>query len=294
MYRAYYRPKSVAEALALLQEGGGRARVLAGGTDLMLQLKKGELSCDAVVDISGVKDLRYIREEGGRLYIGALSTHTDLAESALLEKEAPLLAAAARSVGSLQIRNVGTVGGNVVNAQPAADTAVPLMALKAVATIVSPAGVRQVFLDDLYRPEGGVKLDPTCELLTEFSFVSPRAAGAGAAFGRVARRRALALPVFNTAVLLVPGAGRAFLTEARIVMGPVARLPLRARQGERVLLEQGAGEEIFLQAAAAASLEAAPRDSVFRGSARYRKKLARVIVYRTLLQAWENACSRVD
>ncbi|MEW5921912.1 MAG: FAD binding domain-containing protein [Bacillota bacterium] len=149
MFRKYYRPQSIAEALVILADYEGRARVLAGGTDLMLQLKQGEISFEAAVDITAIKELRYITEENDSIKIGALSTHTDLAQSPVLHKKALFLADAARSVGSLQIRNVGTVGGNVVNAQPAADTAVPLMALNAVVTVVSPGGVRQISFDDL-------------------------------------------------------------------------------------------------------------------------------------------------
>lgn len=287
MWRKYYRPQSVAEALAVLQEYAGRARVLAGGTDLMVQLPKGDISFEAAVDITSIRELRYIREDKGSIFIGALSTHTDLAESHILQEKATLLADAARSVGSLQIRNVGTVGGNVVNAQPAADTAIVLMALDAVVTVASLQGLKHLPLENLYQAQGGVSIDPTRELLTGISFASPYSAGGGAAFGRVARRKALSLPVFNTAVVLIPVAGSSRMQAARIVMGPVALMPLRARAGEKILLENGAGEGTFQQAAAAAAAEAAPRDSVFRGSAAYRRQLARVVVYRTLQKAWE-------
>ena len=286
MFQKYYRPKHLAEALAILAEYEGRARVLAGGTDLIVQLNKGDISFDAVVDITAITDLRYIMEESDGIKIGALATHTDLAQSPILREKVPFLADAARSVGSLQIRNVGTVGGNIVNAQPAADTAVPLMALNAVTTVVSSGGTKQVNFEKLYHPGGGTTLDPTCELLTEVSFLSPYNAGGSGAFGRIAKRKALSLPVFNTAVVIMPGADG--IKDARIVMGPVARVPFRARQAEQVLLNSTPGEASFREVADAASLEAKPRDSVFRGSTAYRKHLVRIVVYRALTKAWDD------
>lgn len=287
MFRKYYRPKNLSEALAILSDYGGRARVMAGGTDLIVQLSRGDISFDAVVDITRIKELRYIIEEDG-IKIGALATHTDLSESILIKQKAPYLAEAAGEVGSLQIRNVGTVGGNIVNAQPAADTAIPLMALNAVATIVSATGARQLPLEKLYHPDGGTMLDPTCELLTEISFHSPKDMGGNGAFGRVAKRKALALPVFNAAVVLLPSINKDGIKDARIVMGPVARFPFRAGKAEKLLEESPPEENIFREAAITASHEAQPRDSVFRGSSVYRKKLVQIIVYRNLIKAWKD------
>ncbi len=289
MYKEYYRPGNVGEAQSILAKYKGKARIMAGGTDLILQLKAKTVLCDAVVDISSLEELRYITEDddGCRIRIGPLSTHTDLAESNLLKQKCPFLCEAAISVGSLQIRNVGTVGGNIINAQPAADTAVPLIALDAECRIVNNNSNHTRQLIELYRPEGGTTLDPTSELLTEISFLLPP--GAGSAFGRASRRKALVLPVFNTAVVLVPTADWKSITEARIVMGPVARIPIRPKEAEKQLLTGSPGEELFRKAAVLAASEANPRDSAFRGPAAYRKQLAEVIIYRTLKNAWEGS-----
>jgi len=294
LYSEYYRPGSVEEAQSILAKYKGKARIIAGGTDLILQLKAKTVLCDAVVDISSLKELRYITEDENerQIRIGPLSTHTDLAESSLLKQKCPLLCEAASSVGSLQIRNVGTVGGNIINGQPAADTAVPLIALNAACRIVNSKGNHTQQLLELYRPEGGTTLDPTSELLTGISFSLP--AGAGSAFGRAARRKALALPVFNTAVVLVPAADRNSITEARIVMGPVARTPIRPGEAEKQLLTGAPGEEMFRKAAVLAAAEANPRDSHFRGAAAYRKQLAEVIIYRTIKKAWESSMEKVE
>jgi len=287
MFSQYYRPQSIGDALSILEMHEGRARVLAGGTDLVVQLNRREIAFEAAVDITAINEMRYIREEGGKIKIGALATHTDLAESPLLHKNAPFLADAARSIGSLQIRNVATVGGNIVNAQPGADTAVTLLALDAVATLLSPAGTRQVPCSELYHPGGGSTVNPAREILAEFSFYPPLYSGGSGSFGRVARRKALALPVFNTAVVL-RASSKTRLDDVRIIMAPVAPIPFRAREAERVLLNNTLDENTFREAAAVASREANPRDSVFRGSSAYRKKLAGVIVCRTLAEAWEN------
>lgn len=292
MFEQYYQPASLEEALSLLEEHRGRARVVAGGTDLILQLLNREISVRALVDLTRITKLRQIGEENGLIKIGSLATHADVATSPLLQSSASFLSEAAGSVGSLQIRNVGTVGGNIVNAQPAADIAVALLALDAVCKVVSKAGEKEVPLAALYRPEGGTTLDPGREILTEIFFASPGVKGGTGAFMRLARRKAVALPVLNTAVVLWPGEKKRGIRVARIVMGPVARLPFRAREAERVLTDNPAEEQYFRQAAQAAAGEARPRDSRFRGSSLYRKKLTQVMVFRALVKAWDNLENR--
>lgn len=288
MFEQYHQPASLEEALSILGEYSGQARVVAGGTDLILQLFNREISVRALVDLTHIAALRQIGRENELIKIGSLATHTDLATSPLLQKVVPFLAEAAGSVGSLQVRNVGTVGGNIINAQPAADAAVPLMALGAVCKVVSTTGEREVPLTALYRPEGGTTLDPGCEILTEIRFVAPGGKGGAGAFMRLARRKAVTLPVFNTAVVLWPDEEKKRIDTASIVMGPVARIPFKAGAAEKVLVGSPAGEHSFRQAAQVAADEARPRDSRFRGSSLYRKKLTRVMVFRALVKAWDN------
>lgn len=287
MIGRYYKPASLEEALAILNDCRGKARVIAGGTDLILQLMRREKVVDAVVDIANIKQLRFISEDETKIRVGALSTHTDLAESSLIRRKASMLSDAAGSIGSLQIRNAGTVGGNIVNAQPAADTAVALLALDATVKVISISGEKRVPLAALYHPGGGSSLDPCREILTEIVFMPPEKGKAAGVFGRLARRKALALPVFNTAVTIWSDEDKGCLSDVRIVMGPVARVPFRAREAENFLRDSPAGRNIFQQAAGIAAEEAAPRDSQYRGSADYRKKLARVMVFRALSRTWE-------
>lgn len=287
MVGRYYKPASLEEALAILDDSRGKARVIAGGTDLVLQLMHREIVSDAVVDISNLRQLRFISADETKIRVGALSTHTDLAESSLIRKKASLLSDAAGSIGSLQIRNVGTVGGNLVSAQPAADTAVALLALDAEVKVITVSGEKQVPLAGLYRPGGGSSLDSCREILTEITFMPLEKGKAAGVFGRLARRKAVALPVFNTAVTIRSGADNSCLSDVRIAMGPVARVPFRAREAENFLRGSSPGRSIFQQAAGIAADEAVPRDSQFRGSAVYRKKIARVMVFRALSRAWE-------
>lgn len=290
MYKKYYRPKSPDEALAILTQYNGNARLMAGGTDLVLQLQSEKVTCDAVVDISSADNMRYIVEETNRVRIGAASTHSDLAQSKLLFEVVPFLAEAAGSVGSLQIRNVGTVGGNIVNAQPAADTVLPLLALDAECEVIGSYGKRILPLADLYHPEGGTTLDPSSEILIEISFSFP--AEAGGAFGRVARRKALALPVFNTAVTIQPCPDRQKVNDIKIVIAPVARIPFRALEAEKTLIHNKVTGTLLKKASAYAAFEAKPRNSHFRGSADYRKKLVEIVVLRTLSEAWEHCVNK--
>jgi len=287
MFKAYFKPASLEEALSILEDYKGKARIIAGGTDLILQLMNKEILLEALVDISHLRQLRYIREENGQVKVGACSTHTDLCESPLLQEKVPLLSEAAGSVGSLQIRNVGTVGGNIINAQPAADTAVALMALNATVKVVSPSGEKQMPLEELYSPAGGSTLNPCREILTEIAFAPLLKNKAGGAFERLARRKAVALPIFNTSVVIWSEENKKTLTQARIIMGPVALVPFRAKKAEEALRGCFPGRESFLRAAELAADEAKPRDSRFRGSAAYRKEAARVMVFRALTKAWD-------
>ncbi len=286
-WEKYYLARNAPEALDLLAQFEGQARLIAGGTDLVIQLREGQKRARVLVDISGIEEMQYIKEDNGKIRIGALTTHRQLAASPLLRKTAPVLAQAAASVGSPQIRNVGTVGGNIVNAQPAADTAVALMALDATATIISAAGEREVPLTGLFAGVGKSNIDPTREMIKEFSFdVAP--GRLVSAFGRIARRNALALPVLNVGVSLACDRQAQNLQKACVCVAPVAPVPLRATEAEQILINEPLNDRTLRAAAEAAARSARPRDSRLRGSAEYRIELVRVMTYRTLRNALQS------
>lgn len=283
LWERYVFARTSEEALAFLCESQGRGRLMAGGTDLMLHLKSKGITVHTLIDIESISDLKRIGIEGPSIKVGALATHCQVAESLLIREKAGALAQAALSVGSPQIRNVGTIGGNVVTAQPAADTAIALVALDAQVEIISPEGKKEMKVRDTFLGPGISSIDSTRELVTAFSFPYP-SRNETTAFVRYARRKSLALPVLNMAIWLRMDEARLKIEDVRIAMGPMDKVPLRALQAEEVLKDGLFSTELLKKAAAAAVSEAQPRDS-FRGSADYKKDLVMVFLQRIVEKA---------
>jgi len=286
MWEEYLFPRSIQEALEILKSYKGQARIIAGGTDLILELKDRTRTVKCLVDIREIDALKNIEQDGEEIKIGAGVTHSQVASSMLIQRQATVLAEAASVVGSPQIRNQGTVVGNVVSAQPAADTAVALFALEAEAEIASGSGKNLVPLEKLYAGVGISKVDSTAEIVTCVRFKGLRGSQ-GSAFWRLAQRKALALPMLNVAVVVTLRDNQ--FEEARIVVAPVAPLPFRSKRAEDTLRGVPISPEAIKLAAEAAADEANPRDSALRGSAEYRKKMVKVLVKRALEQAIERA-----
>jgi len=288
----YYTPLSVEEAIDILNEYEGKARVVAGGTDLFIE-DTANTKIDAMVDISMIKELRFISKEDRLIRIGALSTHTDIADSDTIKNECHFLSKAASAVGSVQIRNVGTVGGNIVNAQPAADTALALLALNPCITIVSEKGKRNMLMSDSYRLNGGSLIDPTREILLDIAFKSMDHHFENGAFMRLGKRKAMVLPVLNSSAYMRLNKDKSSIEDVRIVMAPCSRIPLRLRNTENYLINGGHSEDIFIEASKLAMDDANPRNSCFRGSSSYRKHLVGVMVFRILNQVLNNIVNEV-
>ncbi len=289
-WQEYLFPTSIEEALAMLEEYKGQARVIAGGTDLIPQLKKKELRVQCLVDISRLDELKGIELEGDTIRIGSGVTHQQLSSSELIRQKATVLAEGASAVGSPQIRYMGTVGGNIVNAQPAADTAIPLLALEAEAEIASSRETRLVPLENLYLGPGQSTVDASAEILVALRF---RALGdnQGSAFARLAKRKALSLPILNAAVVVkLDGDGLTF-EEARLALGPVALIPFRARRAEEALRGKAVQGEAIRSASEIAAQESQPRSNPLRGSREYRQEMAKVLLKRALERAVQVARS---
>jgi CO/xanthine dehydrogenase FAD-binding subunit len=278
----YLYPATVEEALQMLAAHHGRARIIAGGTDLIRNFQRGEHTADCLVDISRIPALRGVAEENGMIHIGAATTHAEIARSALIHEAAAVLAEGAAEVGSPQIRNVGTIGGNVINAQPAADTSLALLALDAEAEVVGPYGAHWLPLADLYAGPGTSRVDPTAELLCRFRFRALHGR-VGSAYRRLNRRKTLALPSLCVAVV-VHLRGSAFGRTA-IAVGPVAAHPWRASAAEYWLRGTPANDTSIAHAADMARRAAQPRDSLLRGAQAYRKAMVAVLVRDTLQRA---------
>lgn len=283
-YDQYLVPDTLEQALAMLAEFNGSARVIAGGTDVVPELRGRKAKAAALVDISRLPDMDGIEQDGGFIRLGPLATHARVAASQLIRDKAAPLAEGCGWVGSPQIRNVATVGGNLVSGQPAADASVPLLALDAEVTITGPQGERRAPLSGFFLDVGKTAIDPAREIMTGISF---KALGehSGACYQRLAQRKALVLPMLAcAAVVKVDPANKTF-AEVALSLGPVAPTPMRERVAEQLLVGQPIGKEIIAKAAESASAQCSPRDSLLRGSCDYRQAMVRVFVERGLTRS---------
>ena len=277
----FYSPVSIEETLQLLAAENGRARIIAGGTDLYLDLSHGKKQAESLVDVRRIPQLREIYEKDGAVFIGAGVTHTELAESKTIREKFAALAKGASVVGGPQIRNIGTIGGNIVNGQPAADTAIRLLALDAQAVVIGLDGSESIRpMDTLYLGPGRSAIDSTRELLKGFLLPDDRYSFSD--FDRVAKRNALALPILNTAIALHIDNG--VVQACRIAAGPIGPAPTRLVEAEHVLIGQALTSELCQKAGQAAEKEASPRNSLLRGSSHFRKELLGVMISRLLTQ----------
>ncbi len=268
---------SLREAVELLSTGR-RFKVIAGGTDLIVQLRAGASPKADLLDISRLDELRFIRLEDGLLRIGALTTFMEIYESELVRRHAPVLSEAAFTIGSYQIMNKATIGGNVVNASPAADSLPPLYALDAELVIVGPRGERTVGIREFYR--GYKQLDLREDELVSEVRVRPLDDGYVGHFFKHGLRRGDAIAVVNGAVLLnlsLDGAVR----DARVALGAVAPTVVRSPNAERLLIGSRLTRDRMWRAAEAVLRDISPIDDV-RGSAAYRRELSVNYVFMTL------------
>jgi len=285
MWHDYFSVTSVDEALKILAERGSRARIVAGATDLILELERGvRKGIDTLVDITRIPDLDQIvmdEDEGDcsatLIHLGAMVTHNCCADSKLIVESAFPLAQAAWEVGAPQIRNRGTVAGNLITASPANDTITPLMALDAKVRLASVRGERLVSLSEFYTGVRRTVMQPD-EMLLEIVFPALRADQPGA-FIKLGLRRAQAIAVVNAAVILTLDGRR--VKSASITLGSVAPTIIHARQAEAALAGRELSEDVIGEAAGLAMEAATPIDDV-RSSADYRSEMVRVCVVRCL------------
>ena len=278
-------PRSIEDCLKLLAERGPEAKLVAGGTDLLPQMKNGLIKPAAVIDLSGVADLRVLRrEDGAGLRVGASVAAREIELDPYTRSTYPALAESGALVGSVQIRNLATVGGNLCNAAPSADMAPPLLALDAEAIIAGPRGRRRVPMADFFTGVRRTVLAPD-ELLVELIVPAP-GPRSGGQYLRHTPRRELDIAVVGVAsqITLSDGVCR----KARIALAAVAPTPIRATAAERALEGQPLTAQQIARAAQLA-VEAARPISDQRGSADFRRHLVGVLTCRTLTTALERA-----
>lgn len=281
----FHRAYNLADVCTQLTEYGEKARIIAGGTDIMVQIlekdqKWSELEC--LIDLTALeKDLRYIRVDGEKIHIGALSTHTDIEESVITKTFLPFLCKACGTVGSPQIRNRGTIGGSICNASPAADPLTPMIAADTIVVIQNMDGIRRVPLKEFYLGKGAIDLKRG-EFVKEF-IVSKLPYGSVTEFVKLGRRKALAISRLNvSAALLLDRTGT--IKEARISPGCIFIKPDRVAKAEQIITGQRPSPELFKKAGKAVSEVMIERTGV-RWSTEYKQPAVEGMVEEALLRA---------
>ncbi len=303
----YLRPKSLDEALTLLNQYKKRAKLIAGGTDIIVMIKQKKIAPEVLISLQEIQELKQIHYNGN-LRIGPLVTHRMIEKSDLIRKEFSALSDAVDVLGSIQIRNVGTIGGNICTAAPSADTVPPLLVLGAQVKLKSLQGERSLPLDQVFLGPGETVIEDG-EILTEI-FIPKPLPHTGSAYWKHQRRKALDLPILGVAVLI--SLDRSTVTcsdllctsspismvlhaleeeelickEVRIALGVAAPTPMRATKAENLMRGKKISDELLAEVAEMAAQEARPRDTI-RGEAWYRREMVRVLVKRMAMRCIE-------
>jgi aerobic carbon-monoxide dehydrogenase medium subunit len=278
----FYQPATLQEASRLLNENGPGGRFLAGGTDLVIAMKEKGLLPRYIVDLKRLPGLSGIRENSdGSISLGALTTLHEIETSALIKKKYPFLAQSAAEVGSIQIRNRATIGGNMANASPSADTSPALMALGASASIASASGERKMAIEEFFKGPGQNAMSPD-EILTEITIPKTSANLVGE-YIKFSPREMMDLAYIGVAVVYNLAKDKT-CSGIRIVLGAVAPTPIRAKRAEAALEGQALSEALAEKIGQIAAEEAKPISDV-RSSADYRRAMVGTMTKRALLNA---------
>lgn len=280
----YHYPRSFSELFSLMAKYGDKAKLLAGGTDLLVSMKKREISPDHIINLKEIPELKGISfDEREGLRIGALTTIDEIEQSGIVKDKYLILWEAATVMASPQIRTLGTIGGNLASAIPSADTAPPLIALGASVVIKGIGRERRLLVEEFFKGPGESALKSD-EVLSEIRIpVSPERSGG--TYIKMMRRNAMDLAVVGVATFLKLDREKRFCEEAKVVLGAVAPTPIRAKETETFLAGKEINEEIADEAGKIASNESKPISDV-RASKEYRKTLVHVLTKRGLLKSY--------
>lgn len=279
----YYAPDSVAEACKMLTDFGARAKVFAGGSDLLPKMKHGLIAPEVLISLKNIGDMKKIEYVQGKgVVVGGRSTHNDVVFSAEMEKRYKSVCSAAKSMAANQIRHIGTVAGNIASSVPSADLPPILIALNATITLISPDGARSLPLEDVFTGPGQTVIKPN-EILTEV--IIPDQAMTGSKYCKFALRKSGALATVGVAVAVQVEGKK--IKDARIALGAVSPTPVRAKKAEAFLIGKEISEDVYAEAGQIACGECKPITD-FRATAEYRTDMVRVFTKRALKEAVDN------
>ncbi len=277
----YFCPSSMEEGCSLLYKHKTEAKVLAGGTDLFVKMKKKEILPRVVISLKRIQKLDLIEwDQREGLKIGPLVTHDALVNHPIVKEKFGFLAEACFKIGTRQVRNMGTLAGNLCNASPSSDASAPLLTLESKLKLVHLHGERTVSLEDFFVGPFQTVLDPN-EIVAEIQIPKPPRSSAGS-YEYIHKASSVGESLVGAAALLVMDPKDFTCREARIALSSVAPIPIRAKAAERILKEKRLGKEIAREAAQVASDEIQPRSRPW-----YRREMTKVLVERAILQAME-------
>ena len=283
----YYRVETLDEALELIDKLDD-FKVIAGGTDLVMDLRIGRYKPRNIVDISNIRELDYIVDEGDKIRIGALTKLQEILESPIVKTKAPVLAEAIYQMASWQIRNIATIGGNLCNASPAADTAPPLMVLEAQLKLASKTGTRTVPITEFFLGPRKTVLKKN-ELLTEI--IIPYEKDVGTSMIKLGRRNSFTLSVVAVAALVKVEDNK--FKDVRVALNSVAPTPVRAKSVEKSLIDKEVTLENIEEAAKLVVNDISPISDV-RASAEYRKEMSIILTRDSLIKSLERIGLRIE
>jgi len=274
----YINVNSKDEALEVLQREKENACIIAGATNVMPMIRTGKIKNKTLINIRDLKELRYIKETDEKILIGPLTTITDLEKSQVLKKYARALVEAARNFADPTTCKSATIGGNIANASPAADTAPPLLALNATVVVASgEKGERSIPIEEFFT--GVNKTSLTCDEMIREIQVPKNAANKTSWFIKIGLRNAMAISIVSAAACMEIKSGK--VNEVRVALGSVAPIPVRSKTVEKELMGKDFAEKIIEEAAQEVVKDISPIDDV-RASKEYRQEVAAVVVKRVL------------
>ena len=281
----YLLPSSLTEVLSILAEENGKAKILAGGTDLLPLMTDRCFAPDKLISVKKIKELQGIENQEKFIILGATSRLSEVEEFLLLKGIVPILSSAISEMGSWQIRNRGTVGGNLCNASPAADTVAPLLVLGSEVVLQSTQGERKIPLEDFFIGPGQTALKEE-EILAKI--IIPKPAGGDGTYIKLGRRRAMEIAIAGAAVWVHPEISEQKIKEIRIALSSVGPVPFRAYEAESRLKGERIEEKAIEEAAEIAARFSKPITDV-RGTREYRTEMVRVLTKRAILQVLDRA-----